>query len=418
MRYLKASLLVGVSVAAVVSLLMYFGAFVPADRALCQLVHLPVENATTLHSYQFAVIALCALAAAWATIDITRHELKWVVAVAALLEIAGMLYVASLFGVYFSPLPGGAAVILSFAAGLVYSRSKPGQRKMQLRQLLGSRISDGKFRQFLDDKSPIQFAGHVRNSSIVVCRVFNHDDLMDGVDAVQYVSMINRWLGCSAEFLVEQGGYLDECNGEGVRCVFGGIMDEPGHERLALDCALELESRLRNLNGEIEAEWHRQLDFAIGVNSGDIVAATYGGAPLSTFSASGEVVDFAWRLPRIGNDYRVPLAVGSQTFVACEREFIFRPIDMVYGADGVPVEIYQPLGRTGEVDEDRLAAAANFWQAVVLIREGETGKARELLATLSAEDPLVGYYSERLRMRESFEGADNEFRRLSDTVSK
>lgn len=396
MRYLKISLLIGLLVSLAVSALMYFGALVAPDSQLCELVNLPPERATELHTFQFAVIALCAFGIAWTTVDITRPDLKWVIAMLALIEITAMLFVASLFGVFFSPLPGGLAILFSFLAGLLYARSDPGKRKLHLRQMIGSRISERQFTRFLDDKSPIRFDGHTRNASVVVCRVFSHDQLMDGVDPPRYVEMINRWLGTASEFLVGQGGYLDECNGEGVRCVFGGIMDEPDHQSLALDTAIELDKRLRNLNGEIETEWHRTLDYAISLNSGDMVAAAYGGRPLSSFSVSGDVVDFAWRLPRIAHDYHVTLAVGHNTFVACEREFIFRPIDLVYGTDGMPVEIYQPLGRKGEVTEAASRSAADFWQAVVLIREGETTMAREFLNDMDKEDPLVSHYLDRI----------------------
>ncbi len=417
MRYLKISLLIGVLVAVAVSLMVYFGLFYRLDAALCKLVGLPLEEAYRIHYYQFGVIAFCALTIAWTTIDIIRTSLKIFVPVVGLLELAGIFYIASLFGIFFSPIPAAVAMLLAFAIGMVYARSKPGQRKLQLRQLLGTRVSEPKYLQLLDDNSPIEFSGAVRHASVICCRVFNHSEVMAELEPEDYVTIINRWLGCTADYLVEQGAYIDVCDGEGVRCIFGGVMDELKHEAQAVDCALELERKLRNLNGEIEAEWHRKLDFAIGVNSGSLVAATYGAKPLSGYSVSGEVVDFAWRLPRISNDYNITVAVGSPTFVACEEEFAFRPIDMVYGADGIPVEIYHPLGRVNEVDESAVAAAAEYWQAVILTREKETAQARKILEQLSQDDPLVQYYRQRIQMLESFEQTnDAEIRQLSDVA--
>lgn len=398
MRYLRVALILGSLVTLAVSLAMYLGAFVIPDAALCQFFSLPMRYAEVLHPRQFFVIALCAFGIAWATIDIPRLPLKFVVGVGALLQVAVAPYVASLYGQFLSPLPGALAVVLAFVGGLVYSRSEPGRRKSELREVLGSRVSEESFRKLMNQREALNFRGELREASIVVCRVFNHDELMHDVTPAVYVGIINRWLSCAADFLVARGAYLDECDGEGVRCVFGAIAEQPNHAAMALDAALELNRRLINLNQEIEGEYHRRLVFRISINSGEVIVATYGSESYSGLGVSGEAVDMAWRLARFANAYGVTLVAGLTTCMAIENEYVFRPVDMVSAPDGSPIEIYEPLGKTGEVEQNKVAEARDFWEAVVLTREGRLDDALAIFETLDSEsDPLVRFHLARVR---------------------
>ena len=49
-----------------------------------------------------------------------------------------------------------------------------------------------------------------------------------------YVALNNSFLRNAADFLVERGGYLDECDGESLRVVFGSPAAgaAPRHHRL------------------------------------------------------------------------------------------------------------------------------------------------------------------------------------------
>jgi len=53
----------------------------------------------------------------------------------------------------------------------------------------------------------------------VVCEIFNNDELESTLPATDYVAMTNAFRRNAADFLVENGGYLDECDGESVRVV-------------------------------------------------------------------------------------------------------------------------------------------------------------------------------------------------------
>ena len=171
---------------------------------------------------QYPLFVFFAFAIAWTTIDIPRNSLKAVVAAGALLQIVSARLGAAICSASsFRPFPACSPSALSFVAGFIYSRSEAGSRKRVLRQVLGDRVSTKTFYALLDSATPLNLEGERREVTIVVCEIFNHDELEGALSAPDYVALTNSFRRNAADFLVERGGYLDECDGESLRVVFG-----------------------------------------------------------------------------------------------------------------------------------------------------------------------------------------------------
>src|SRR5205823_4962548 len=159
-------------------------------------------------------------------------------------------WVLNLYHIFFSPFAPALAIILSFSGALSYARSDAGRRKRTLRLIFGERVSRKNFYALVNSKEPLNLDGELREASVVLCEVFNHDELMDALSTSEYVAMTNLFLRNGADFLVEKGGYLDECDGESLRVIFGAPLADSNHATLACEAALELVQRLDNLNME------------------------------------------------------------------------------------------------------------------------------------------------------------------------
>ena len=368
-RYFKVTLLIGFFVALLVLLLYEGTLFQPSDLALATLTlqgYAPAWH----RAIQYPLVILFALGIAWTTIDIPRNSLKAVVAAGALLQVVSMVWVLRLFGVFFSPFPSLVAIVISFAAGIVYSRSEAGSRKRVMRQILGDRVSTKTFYALLNSSEPLNLEGERRDISILVCEIFNHDDLEASLTAPDYVALTNSFRRNAADFLVERGGYLDECDGESLRVVFGAPLANPDHARIACEAALSLTERLDEVNAECHGVWKQMFDFRIGVNSGEMVIAAYGSNRLGTFSVAGEPVEFARRLCRANLIYGSRILLGTNTFQTAETNIEVRPMELIQRYDdGSREEIYELLALHDVLSFEDLERRDLFWQGVIYYRE-------------------------------------------------
>jgi class 3 adenylate cyclase len=319
---------------------------------------------------QFAAIFLLSVGIAWTTIDLNNAGVKFLIAGAALAEVIGVTLVANLYNVYFSPFPGLVALIVAFWTGMIYAGTPAGSRKRTLEAVFGNRLSKATYQKLLDADTPLHFAGEMRTASVVVCEIFNHDELMESLSTEHFVAATNLLLRRGADFLVERGGYLDECAGETLRVIFGAPLADENHAEVACEAALELAAELDMVNRECMEKWNQALDFRIGVNSGEMVCAAYGSDRLGTFSVAGEPVDFARRLCAANTIYGSRILAGSHTLELGAHAVEVRPMELVRTRDErTREEVYELLGLRNSLPDDALNRRDLFWKGIIYYRE-------------------------------------------------
>ncbi|MHA3770613.1 adenylate/guanylate cyclase domain-containing protein [Verrucomicrobiota bacterium sgz303538] len=370
MRYFKVTLIIGFLVSLLVGGLFEAGVFRQLDLGLGNFLGVrfsPVSSRWT----QYPLFILLAFGIAWTTVDIPRTSLKAIISVGAFVELITVVWVLNLFGLFFSPFPSGLAIIASFLLGFIYSRTEAGSRKKVVRAIFGDRISKKTFATLVNTDVPLPFEGELREATVVICEIFNHDELTEALPVPDYVAMNNAFLRNAADYLVERGGYLDECDGESLRVVFGAPVPDRQHAATASEAALALTARLDDVNRECIRVWKRTFDFRIGLNSGEMVVAAYGSRRLGTFSVAGEPVEWARRLCAANMIYGSRLLLGSQTYQLAEDALEVRPLELVqrHPEDRDREEIYELLARRRSLSEEDAHRRDLFWKGVVYFRE-------------------------------------------------
>jgi len=400
MRYLKATILIGTFSAAVV-LVLYATGWLTNTLDLVSLQAYKMKRPlVTQQGVHVALIAILAFAAAWTTVDITRPVLKAIVAMGAVILLFTGSMVFALYNVYFSPFPSIFAVLTSFLIGLVYGRTGSGSRKKVMERLFGQRLSRGAFNELVNSNTPLDFPGTLQEGTVLVVAVHNHSELMELLTPENYAAMTNLYLRTASDYLVEVGGYLDECGGESVRVVFGAPVPDDRHAAKACRAALDLAARLDDLNRECDATWQRRLDFRIGINSGEMIAAAYGGSRLGSFSVAGPVVEFARRLCSACATYGSKILIGPETYEPAAETLEVRPIEVVRSTgDRRRIELYEILAPKNGLSPERERSRNHYWTGVLHYRERQWDKAIEEFSKAritGIPDAVLDYYIRRV----------------------
>src|SRR5947209_2161813 len=81
--------------------------------------------------------------------------------------------IAALYGHFFSPFAGAFAIVASYGAGLLYSRTEGGQRKALLRAIFANHVSSKTFRALVNAPAIPALDGDQHEASVLVCEAFN-----------------------------------------------------------------------------------------------------------------------------------------------------------------------------------------------------------------------------------------------------
>ena len=369
MRYLKVTLFIGFVVSLIAAGLHEAGLWARLDAALS--VAFGGAAPVSRRLVQYPCFTLFAFGIAWTTTDIGGRTLKCVVAAAALAQIVVATVLLHLFGIFFSPWASLSAVCLSFVAAFAYSQSASGSRKRIVREIFGDRVSAQTFHDLVDSDQSLAFEGEMCEASVVVCEIFNHEELSDSLPVADYVALHNSFLRNASEFLVNRGGYLDECDGESLRVVFGTPLPDEFHARTAAAAAVALTARLDDVNDECSKVWKQMFDFRIGVNSGDMVVAAYGSTRLGNFSVAGEPVEFARRLCAANTIYGSRILIGCGTFNQCETSVEVRPMELIqrHQEERSREEVYELLALHGDLPLEEAERRDLFWKGIIYYRQ-------------------------------------------------
>jgi class 3 adenylate cyclase len=369
LRYLKPTLICGTTAALVALGMLELGAFRGLDARLATFVGL--SSPVVERALQYVLVLLFSYGIAWTTVDIAQAPLKIAIAAVAFAECIATVWVEGAFGGFFSPFASVAAIVVAFSSAFIFSRTAEGRRKSEIHELIGGRVSQKTLSALIESKAPLKFDGEVRAATVLVCELFNQQQLLAAMRVPDYVAMTNAFLKNSADFLVERGAYLDECDGESLRVVFGAPLSDTRHAARACETALELVSKLDAVNEECISLWKQRFDFRIGINSGDMVMAAYGSNRLGAFSVSGETVEFARRLCAANTIYGSRILIGNGAFVQAEDAIEVRPMELIQRQpqSASREEVYELLGARNRLSSTDRERRDLFWKGIVFFRE-------------------------------------------------
>jgi adenylate cyclase len=120
--------------------------------------------------------------------------------------------------------------------------------------------------------------------------------LSEELPAGEVAGILTKHLSAMAEVVLEHGGTISKFTGDGLLAVFGAPDPQPDHAERALRCALAMQVRQQQLNWETWTDGLPPLGMGIGVNSGTVIAGTFGGAGRLEYSVYGDAVNLASRL--------------------------------------------------------------------------------------------------------------------------
>jgi len=404
-RYLIHALIISVLSASVTFLLYEFGVMGRASAKLAVFY----ANAGFLDGHaqpdriiQTVVYCVMALLAAWAVIDIAKLMEKLIVVLGlggAVVSTSALLAVA---GVYFEPFSSLSAIFMSTILGFAYAQTEGGRRKAVLEQVLGGRVSRLGLGSLLNGPPPEVLRGIHREVTVLTVRTLNHNDLRKAVPPEDLVEMTNLFLKHSSDFLISRGAYIDESSPECVRAFFGLFQRGTDHRVAACEAAIKLRQRMANLNSELERKFFNRLDYGIAIGCDEVTLGIYRSERSAKLSAVGEVIEQVRILSAANRVYGSQILLSARIYSFIRDHYAMRPMEMIVDPKtGVMSEVYELVEAKDRMTPEDEEARKQFWQGVILYREGKGEEALRIFSGLKnryPHDRPLQYFIDRAQM--------------------
>jgi adenylate cyclase len=146
--------------------------------------------------------------------------------------------------------------------------------------------------------------------------------LTERLPPLELAELLREYLSQMTKAIFEEGGTLDKFMGDGVMAIFGVPVPHPDGALRAVRCAERMHRRLASLNLRLPED--RRLTIRIGINTGRVVAGSFGTAERLEYTVLGDAVNVASRLEGIADPGGV--FVGAKTWELARAHFRFRDV--------------------------------------------------------------------------------------------
>jgi len=131
--------------------------------------------------------------------------------------------------------------------------------------------------------------------SVLFADISGFTRMSEGMEPLQLASILNRSFEVMTEQIFLRGGTLDKYIGDAIMAFFGAPAADPDHARHAVDTAIAMQQRLKEMN-EKRPEGYPELRMRIGINSGEAFAGDIGCEKRMDYTVMGATVNLASRL--------------------------------------------------------------------------------------------------------------------------
>jgi adenylate cyclase len=184
---------------------------------------------------------------------------------------------------------------------------------------------------------------------------------------------------------------VDKFIGDAIVAFWGAPERAPDHAARAVRAVLGCRERLEELNRGWIERGLPPLPTRFGLATGDAVVGNVGAPDRLNYTVLGDTVNLASRLEGLSSRYGTGALVAGETVSRAGPGFVWRRIDRlaVKGKD-VPVDVFEPLGREGEVDAAVIDASRRYETALDFYAEGRFAESVTELERLASELPDDG----------------------------
>ncbi len=191
------------------------------------------------------------------------------------------------------------------------------KREQFIRQTFGRYISDAIVEEILEKPEGLQLGGDLRNVTLMMSDIRSFTTLVEHLPPTHVVAILNRYLGTMTDIILRHGGTIDEFLGDAILAAFGAPTESEHHATQAVTCAIEMQAAMAEVNAQNRADELPEVEMAIALNTGEVVAGNIGSERRSKFGFVGHQVNVTSRIEDEARPNEI--LVSEQTLLATDH---------------------------------------------------------------------------------------------------
>jgi adenylate cyclase len=205
------------------------------------------------------------------------------------------------------------AIVLSFASSTAARYITTGRQLRQTRGMLERYVAPQLVEYVIANLNDLKLNGDKRELTILVSDVRNFTSMTERSDPLQIIALLNDYLSAMTEIIFRHNGIVDKFIGDGILAYWGAFTPEVNHADQAAQAALEMLTRVEELNQQWVLEGKDPIAIGIGIHTGYAIFGNIGKGKKIDFTVIGDAVNLASRLEGLNKEFRTSIIVSEST---------------------------------------------------------------------------------------------------------
>jgi len=190
-----------------------------------------------------------------------------------------------------------SAIVFAFLGAVILRYFGETRQRRRVTALFSQYVPEEVAKKLVEeDLAQAAAEGERLDMTVLFCDLRGFTALSETLSPATVRIMLNHYYDRVTDIVLEMRGTLMKYVGDEVFAVWGAPLPMDDHPQRALECAIAIQELTPELNRELVEQGAPEVSFGIGLNTGDAVAAHFGGGRRRQYDVVGDTVNVGARL--------------------------------------------------------------------------------------------------------------------------
>lgn len=230
-------------------------------------------------------------------------------------------------------------IICVMLLGYGYEYFIEDEKKAKTRQLIAKYVSKDIMETILADIDGTKLGGKRAEITVLFVDIRNFTRISETLPPEKVSELLNNYFSHIIPIIFKYRGTVNKFVGDALLVIFGAPVENPNHPELAVNCALEILDKARELDS---------ITIGIGISSGEAFVGNIGSDERFEYTAIGNTVNVASRLESFNKLYKTSALISESTYERVKEIVEAQEIDSVcVTQNSEPIRIFELKGVRG-----------------------------------------------------------------------
>ena len=296
-------------------------------------------------------LALAGLLALWLSL-----KWGWLVSSLALLTLLFSYFTLNVLifrylGLWLDLITPSLSLLCGSAAVMLFFHRTEGQTRRELYSTFRRHLPDQKVRALMDRQTEVLTQNERRIVTVMFTDIQGFSRMGEKLPTDQIIGILNEYLTAMTEIIFANQGTLDKYIGDGIMAVYGNIgSNNPKQDAYyAVKTALEMQTKMAELQRKWMNEGIRPIQIRIGINTGEALVGHVGHPKRKEVTVIGDTVNTSARIEKLNKQYHTHILIAHSTYEYVRDRTEVRPLgeERLQGKSS-SVMVYEVRGWKGQ----------------------------------------------------------------------